>query len=148
MQHQYVPRCLSMQAALGFQNHFTSRSLSSSVAWSILNFRHASILFVYFLTYSKTFKDQEPYDPGMLLFVSLHAPYPLTFCASDVLRMVHGNVKWALDLILYILDDLFQLAQEFEPVLDDQEAFAQKGKKKFYMAVSIKSTASMLTGEQ
>jgi mediator of RNA polymerase II transcription subunit 16 len=73
MQHHYVPRCLSMQAALGFQNHFTSRSLSSSVAWSILNFRHASILFVYFLTYSKTFKDQEPYDHGMLSFVSLHA---------------------------------------------------------------------------
>lgn len=45
--------------------------------------------------------------------------------------MVHGNVKWALDLILYVLDDLFQLFQEFEPVLDDQEAFAQKGKEKF-----------------
>ncbi|CRG85078.1 Mediator of RNA polymerase II transcription subunit 16 [Talaromyces islandicus] len=114
MQHHYVPRCLSMQAALGFQNSFTPRSLSSSVAWAILNFRHASVLFVYFLTYSKACKDQEPYD-------------------QDVLRMVHGNVKWALDLILYVLDDLFQLAQEFEPVLDDQEAFAQK----------VKSTSSL-----
>jgi mediator of RNA polymerase II transcription subunit 16, fungi type len=42
--------------------------------------------------------------------------------------MVQGNTKWALDFTQYILDDLFTLAKEFEPILDDQEAFSQKGK--------------------
>lgn len=41
--------------------------------------------------------------------------------------MVYGNTKWALDFTQYLLDDLFTLAKEFEPVLDDQEALAQKG---------------------
>jgi mediator of RNA polymerase II transcription subunit 16, fungi type len=41
--------------------------------------------------------------------------------------MVYGNTKWALDFTQYLLDDLFALAKEFEPVLDDQEALAQKG---------------------
>lgn len=42
--------------------------------------------------------------------------------------MVLGNTKWALDFSYYILDELFELADEFEPVFSDQEAFAQKGK--------------------
>lgn len=42
--------------------------------------------------------------------------------------MVLGNTKWALDFSYYILDELFELAEEFEPVFSDQEAFAQKGK--------------------
>lgn len=43
--------------------------------------------------------------------------------------MVYGNAKWALYFTQYILDDLFALAKEFEPVIDDQDAFAQKGKE-------------------
>lgn len=41
--------------------------------------------------------------------------------------MVYGNTKWALDFTQYLLNDLFSLAKEFEPILDDQEALAQKG---------------------
>ncbi|KAH8697294.1 putative RNA polymerase II mediator complex subunit Sin4 [Talaromyces proteolyticus] len=114
MQHQYIPRCLSVQAALGFQNHFAPRNLPSSVAWAILNLRHTSVLFAFFLGYTKTAKEHEPFD-------------------NDVLRMIYGNTKWALDFSRFILDDLFELAEEFEPVLDDQEAFVQK----------LKSTSSL-----
>lgn len=46
----------------------------------------------------------------------------------DVLRMVLGNTKWALDFSLYILHELFNLADEFEDVSSDQEAFNQKRK--------------------
>lgn len=45
---------------------------------------------------------------------------------EDVLRMVLGNTKWALDFLHYILNELFELADEFEPVFSDQEAFAHK----------------------
>ena len=44
----------------------------------------------------------------------------------DVLRMVLGNTKWALDFSLFILNELFDLADEFENLSADQEAFSQK----------------------
>lgn len=44
----------------------------------------------------------------------------------DVLRMMLGNTRWALDFSLYILNELFDLADEFESVSADQEAFSQK----------------------
>jgi mediator of RNA polymerase II transcription subunit 16, fungi type len=46
----------------------------------------------------------------------------------DVVRMILGNSKWVLDFIQYILDELFDLADDFEALFSDQEAFAQKGK--------------------
>jgi mediator of RNA polymerase II transcription subunit 16 len=66
MRHPYIPRCLSLQAALGFKNYYTPRTLPSSVAWAILNLQHVSVLFAYFFTYNKTSKE-EPHDHGMLL---------------------------------------------------------------------------------
>lgn len=41
--------------------------------------------------------------------------------------MVHGNVRWALDFSHYILDGLFELADELQPYFNDKETFAQKG---------------------
>lgn len=41
--------------------------------------------------------------------------------------MVLGNTKWALDFSHYILDQLFDIADDFESTFSDQEAFAQKG---------------------
>ena len=41
--------------------------------------------------------------------------------------MVVGNATWALDFLHYILNELFELADEFESTFADQEAFAQKG---------------------
>lgn len=42
--------------------------------------------------------------------------------------MILGNTKWALDFSHYVLDELFDLQDDFESVFSDQEAFAQKGK--------------------
>lgn len=44
----------------------------------------------------------------------------------DVLRMVLGNTKWALDFSFYVLNELFDLADDFESLSGDQEAFTQK----------------------
>jgi mediator of RNA polymerase II transcription subunit 16, fungi type len=65
MNHQYIPRCLSIQAALGFNNYYTPRNLTSSVSWAILHLRHASVLYAFFCQYNKGAKDvAEPYDAG------------------------------------------------------------------------------------
>lgn len=64
MQHPYVPRCLSLQAALGFQNFQTPRGLPYSVPWAVLHLRHASLLFAFFFQYSKQPKENEILDHG------------------------------------------------------------------------------------
>lgn len=46
--------------------------------------------------------------------------------ATDVLQVVYGNTKWAIDFTQYLMDDLFALAKELEPFLDDSEALTQK----------------------
>ncbi|PYH92172.1 mediator of RNA polymerase II transcription subunit 16 [Aspergillus ellipticus CBS 707.79] len=107
MNHPYIPRCLSIQAALGFNDKHKPRSFASSVSWSILQLRHASILYPFFFQYNKGGIQPEPHD-------------------ADVVRMMLGNTKWALDFSLYILNELFDLADEFESLSNDQEAFNQK----------------------
>lgn len=42
--------------------------------------------------------------------------------------MVLGNTRWALDFTQYILNEIFDLADDFESILSDQEAFSQKCK--------------------
>jgi hypothetical protein len=57
---------------------------------------------------------------------------------TDVLRMIVGNTKWVLDFYHFIVDELFDLADEFEPVFSDSEAFAQKGGPlDFYIPKSV-----------
>lgn len=46
--------------------------------------------------------------------------------------MILGNTKWALGFANYILDELFDLQDEFQSVFSDQEAFAQKGKRRVH----------------
>ncbi|KAG2022076.1 hypothetical protein GB937_004170 [Aspergillus fischeri] len=113
MNHPYIPRCLSIQAALGFKNKYTPRSFASSIPWAVLQLRHASVLYAFFFQYNKG-GATEPHDP-------------------DVLRMVLGNTKWALDFSFYVLNELFDLADDFESLSGDQEAFTQK----------LKSTSSL-----
>lgn len=64
MSHQYLPRCLSIQAALGFKDKYKSRSFASNVPWTILQLRHASVLYALFLQFNKGVQTEAP-DPGM-----------------------------------------------------------------------------------
>lgn len=133
MNHAYIPRCLSIQAALGFNNYYTSRNLASSVSWAILHLRHASVLYAFFYQYNKGTKDvAEPYDAGervenVLCPFFTRKQADLTNIQIDVLRMILGNTKWVLGFYHFVVDELFGLAAEFEPVFSDSEAFAQKG---------------------
>ncbi|KAJ1714501.1 mediator of RNA polymerase II transcription subunit 16 [Aspergillus flavus] len=107
MSHQYLPKCLSVQAALGFIDKYKSRNFASNVPWTILQLRHASVLYALFLQYLKGGVQAEPPD-------------------ADAIRILLGNTKWALDLLHYVLNDLLDLADDLESLLSDQEAFAQK----------------------
>ena len=60
--HQYIPKCLSLQTALGFQSKNKPRDLVSALPWAILNLRHASMLFAFFFQYIKGQLD--PNDTG------------------------------------------------------------------------------------
>ncbi|KAJ5893975.1 Mediator complex subunit Med16 [Penicillium taxi] len=106
MTHPYIPRCLSLQAALGFRGDLKRRITSSSVAWAILQLRHASVLFAYFLQNSKQ-GQTEAHDP-------------------EILRMIWGNTKWTLDFSHYIMAEIFDLTEQFESTFTDQEAFTKK----------------------
>ncbi|KAL2832149.1 mediator complex, subunit Med16 [Aspergillus cavernicola] len=107
MSHPYIPRALSIQAALGFNNKYKARNITSAVPWAILQLRQAAIIYPFFFQYNKGVQTAEPHDP-------------------DVLRMVLGNTKWALEFSLYILNEVFDLADDFESVSSDQEALNQK----------------------
>ena len=65
MTHPYIPRCLSLQAALGFAGRAKPRTLSSAVPWGIIQVRHAAVLIVYFFQHGKTGQG-EAFDPGEL----------------------------------------------------------------------------------
>jgi mediator of RNA polymerase II transcription subunit 16 len=65
MSHPYIPRCLSLQAGLGFKGRSRHRNLASAVPWAILQLRHASVLFAYFFQYNKG-GQTESHDPGEL----------------------------------------------------------------------------------
>lgn len=45
---------------------------------------------------------------------------------SGILHALLGNTRWALDFSHYILSEVFDLADDFESVLHDSEAFTQK----------------------
>lgn len=127
MSHPYIPRCLSLQAGLGFKGRLKQRNLSSAVPWASLQLRHASVLFAYFFQYNKG-GQTESHDPGKFKERQLNHRGPLLIETKDVLRMVLGNTKWTLDFSHFLLNEIFDLADEFEDVYHDPEAFTQKCK--------------------
>lgn len=127
MSHPYIPRCLSLQAGLGFKGRLKRRNLSSAVPWASLQLRHASVLFAYFFQYNKG-GQTESHDPGEFKENPFYRD-PLLIETKDVLRMVLGNTKWTLDFSHFLLSEIFDMADEFEDVFNDSEAFTQKCKE-------------------
>ncbi|KAJ5656015.1 hypothetical protein N7507_007965 [Penicillium longicatenatum] len=106
MTHPYIPRCLSLQAALGYKGRLNRRNLSSAVPWAIIQLRHAAVLIAYFFQHGNK-GQSEAHDP-------------------EILQMLLGNIKWVLDFTHFILSEAFDLADEFDVLFTDQEAFTQK----------------------
>ncbi|KAJ5946495.1 Mediator complex subunit Med16 [Penicillium verhagenii] len=106
MTHPYIPRCLSLQTALGFKGRFKRRALPFAVPWAILQLRHAAVLIVYYFQHGKSGQG-DPNDP-------------------EILRVLMGNIKWVLDFTHFVLSEVFDLADDFESLFTDLDAFTQK----------------------
>jgi mediator of RNA polymerase II transcription subunit 16 len=64
MNHPYIPRALSIQAALGFKGKFKARNIASNVPWAIIQLRQAAMIYPSFFQYNKGVQGPEPHDPG------------------------------------------------------------------------------------
>ena len=67
MNHPYISRALSIQAALGFKNKYKTRNIASNVPWAIIQLRQAAIIYPFFIQYNKGSQPPEPHDPGETL---------------------------------------------------------------------------------
>ncbi|RJE16826.1 hypothetical protein PHISCL_10837 [Aspergillus sclerotialis] len=77
-------------------------------------------------TSSNTIKGRSP-SHTILVSSDEQSPRMPLMIPGDVLRMVLGNTRWTLDFLHYILNELFELADDLESVFTDQEAFTQNG---------------------
>ncbi|KAI9686670.1 MAG: mediator complex subunit [Bogoriella megaspora] len=92
-----IPKCLSAQNILADNHGYTHtgvddksrkprRSIQSKLAWSLLNLRMSIFIFVMIVK-----QDKAPMDPATI-------PY------------IHGLTRWTFDLLNFVIDELFQLA--------------------------------------
>lgn len=125
--HAYIPRALSLQTSLGFKGRSSSRSLSSAISWAILQLRHSSVLYAAYFQNSKNVP-AEAHDSGTLCANIISPTLGNTNNRPGILHALLGNTKWALDFSHYVLSEIFDLADDFENVLHDSEAFTQKRK--------------------
>ncbi|KAM5439122.1 Mediator of RNA polymerase II transcription subunit 16 [Microsporum canis] len=109
MNNPYILKCFSMQAALGFKNQLERRSLPAAIPWLTLQLRQISILLTYYFHLNKANTEVECHDP-------------------EVLSITLGNVKWALDLAKYLVDDLFEISDNFNSQTGSQESGSSSGK--------------------
>lgn len=63
MGNQYIPRCLSIHAAMGHTNKSKARSFGSNIPWAILQIRQVSVLYALFIQTTKGAQGEPP-DPG------------------------------------------------------------------------------------
>ena len=62
LRHLMVQPCFSLQAALGYSGEFEARSLSSKLAWTLLNLRSISMTLAF--AFHRAGPDSELYKPG------------------------------------------------------------------------------------
>ncbi|KAI4203716.1 MAG: hypothetical protein LQ346_001726 [Caloplaca aetnensis] len=92
-------RMLSMQLSLGYRGEQQHRSLSSKVAFAILQLRWATLTFAMGL---------KPNPPGMTL------PADAELKRTETVRSFFGIISWTLSLMNYVVDELFTLAATTE----------------------------------
>lgn len=80
-----------MQSAFGFRSRFQPRTLAAAVPYVTLNLRQICIIFAYIFHFNNTYRETESYDVA-------------------VLQILQGDIRWALEFVKYLIDDLFELA--------------------------------------
>lgn len=99
----FFQRCLSTQAALGFSGHEVHRSLPGLIAWSMLQSRYCAMVFA---TACNTNKNPNAKPPPGAAENETRNP--------ETVQFLLGLVKWYMDLISYLVDEMFTLSDFFE----------------------------------
>ena len=100
LRHPSIQKCLSLQAALNSNSEKEKKTLSSKLAWTLLNIRSISLNFVYAFTRSE--------QTGMFLYRTQHCLRRLIAQIDSYHSLVCGS-EWMLTLMEYIVDQLFEL---------------------------------------
>jgi hypothetical protein len=79
LSNQYILRCLSIHAAMGYTNKYKARSFASNIPWTIIQIRHVAMIYGLFLQCTKGAQGEPP-DPGM--FYDFDDPRLLLIVAS------------------------------------------------------------------
>ncbi|KAI9871901.1 MAG: mediator complex subunit [Pleopsidium flavum] len=104
--------CLSMQASFGFRGAHKHQSVIAKIASTTLNLRLASLTF--------TFMFNNVSRP------SAGSAAESDFTKPDVFQSLLGIVTWSVDLMNYIIDELYSLAELVKGHWDDKDFIAQK----------------------
>ncbi|MCJ1479591.1 mediator complex subunit [Lambiella insularis] len=100
LRYPMLQRCLSLQAALGISGDKGTRSITSKVAWALMNLRMFSLTFAFAFAKSGNAAD----GSGEL-------------SKPEVLHGMIGPADWSMTLTDYILDGLFSLNRSIDPAV-------------------------------
>ncbi|KAI5302229.1 hypothetical protein KEM56_000899 [Ascosphaera pollenicola] len=139
LSNQFVPKCLGLQAAIGFKSLYEVREPSAIVGWIALNIRQVTIIFSYIFRWFKKGNNAEFYDAfwrddGELIVDAFPAILPLVF----------GNVKLTVDLFKFIMNELFFMSDTLLALKGDEKAMKEKAMTRrclHYMSISVQKFA-------
>ncbi|KAA8908454.1 mediator complex, subunit Med16 [Sphaerosporella brunnea] len=96
-----LQRCLSLQFALCFQGEQVKKQLPGKLAWATLHLRVASLAFALTLNSAQRQGNRPPGAP----------PSHVEDFRPEALQTLLGLVKWFMDMMSMIINDLFDLAK-------------------------------------
>ena len=99
----FFQRCLRTQSALGYFGNDTHRSLPGLIAWNMLQSRYCAMVFA---TACNTNKNPNAKPPPGAADNETRNP--------ETVHFLLGLVKWYMDLISYLVDELFTLSDFFD----------------------------------
>ncbi|KAI9671992.1 MAG: mediator complex subunit [Trizodia sp. TS-e1964] len=106
-----IQRCLSMQNSLGYGGEGKARTLTAKVAWATLQLRHSALTLALAINGQGRGggADSEP-----------------EFLKPANLQAILGILRWSLDIICFISDELFWLAHAAEDHSEDLDLIQGK----------------------
>lgn len=99
-----IQLCLSVQNSLGFKGKLSARTFSGKNAWLILQLRN-TVVQVAMAANSKL-----PANNSVEKFSPLDEP--------EVINFLTGSIRWALDLIAWVIDSLLSLSRNLPSKMD------------------------------
>ncbi|KAI5283824.1 mediator complex subunit, partial [Ascosphaera acerosa] len=127
LSNPYIPRCLSVQAAMDFPSFTRVRALPALLPWLTLNLRHISVIYSYVFRQGKR-KDFEYHDHGESTYrrAWLGIYSYSAHLGTAILRIIKGNIAYTLDLMNFIMDELLTLADSLQALKGDAQALKDK----------------------